>query len=451
LFKLLLLLVIYIYKTPLDSEKSSIRNWILVYINLAKYTVIISITWGQSDWASVNLKKFKIKMQIFSFSSSETKRGAFYSTGIYQKDTKEFFEEWSNQNNLSYLDKNNLHPKYVTGISDAESTFSFTIIKRITNKTGWFIQPIFQIELHNKDALILEKLQSFFGVGNFRIKNIKGKNSVAIFSVVSIKDLINIIIPHFYKYPLLTQKRADFELFKQIVLMMDKKDHLTMEGIKKIISIRASLNKGLSPLLINHFPKLVPCERPQVETPETFDPFWILGFVEGEGCFYVKTKKLANNKLGFTLFFILSQHSRDRKLLISLIKYLGCGRLEETYKIARLVINKFDDIHQILLPFFVKYPLIGLKIKDLNDWCRVVFILIKIRTDLIKKNLHLTKEGMDEINSIKLGMNSKRYLTVNSNNPKLSTLSDETSVDSYNLNSLSDEENSKLNGSTRTK
>jgi hypothetical protein len=50
-----------------------------------------------------------------------------------------------------------------------------------------------------------------------------------------------------------------------------------------------------------------------------------------------------------------------------LIKYLGCGRLEETYKIARLVINKFYDIHQILLPFFVKYPLIGLKIKDLDD------------------------------------------------------------------------------------
>jgi hypothetical protein len=48
-------------------------------------------------------------------------------------------------------------------------------------------------------------------------------------------------------------------------------------------------------------------------------------------------------------------------------------------------------------------------------------------------------------------MNSKRYLTVNSNNPKLSALSDETYVDSDNLNSLSDEENSKLNSSTRTK
>jgi LAGLIDADG DNA endonuclease family protein len=102
-----------------------------------------------------------------------------------------------------------LHPKYVTGICDAESTFSFTIVQRITNKTGWYIQPIFKIELHNKDALILEKLQSFFGVGNFRIQNIKGKNSVAIFSVVSIKDLINIIIPHFDKYPLLTPLAPD--------------------------------------------------------------------------------------------------------------------------------------------------------------------------------------------------------------------------------------------------
>ena len=59
-----------------------------------------------------------------------------------------------------------------------------------------------------------------------------------------------------------------------------------------------------------------------------------------------------------------------------MIKYLGCGRLEETYK--RLVINKFYDIHHILLPFFVKYPLIGLKIKDLNDWCRVADLIKKI-------------------------------------------------------------------------
>jgi hypothetical protein len=127
--------------------------------------------------------------------------------------------------------------------------------------------------LHCKDALILEKIHSFFGVGNFRIQENKGRNSIAVYSVESLKELINVIIPHFDKYPLLTQKRADFELFKQIVNLMDKKEHLTIEGINKIISIRASINKGLSSLLTRHFPDIVPYTRPTFEIPKSFDPF----------------------------------------------------------------------------------------------------------------------------------------------------------------------------------
>jgi len=50
-----------------------------------------------------------------------------------------------------------------------------------------------------------------------------------------------------------------------------------------------------------------------------------------------------------------------------LIQYLDCGRLEETPIIARLVINKFDDINQKVLPFFAKYPLIGIKKQDFSD------------------------------------------------------------------------------------
>jgi hypothetical protein len=87
----------------------------------------------------------------------------------------------------------------------------------------------------------------------------------AIYCVESIKDLTNVIIPHFYKYPLFTQKLADFELFKKIVLMMDNKEHLTMQALKKIISIRASLNKGLTPLFKKYFPDIIPCERPKFQ------------------------------------------------------------------------------------------------------------------------------------------------------------------------------------------
>jgi hypothetical protein len=61
----------------------------------------------------------------------------------------------------------------------------------------------------------------------------------------------------------MTQKRVDFELFKIIVLMMNNKEHLTTEGLNKIISIKVSLNKGLPPLLIEHFSAIVPYELPK--------------------------------------------------------------------------------------------------------------------------------------------------------------------------------------------
>jgi hypothetical protein len=254
-------------------------------------------------------------------------------------------------------------------------------------------------------------------VGSFRIQKNKNRNTIAIYCVESIKDLAKVIIPHFDKYPLITQKRADFELFKKIVLMMNNKEHLNMEGLKEIISIRASLNKGLTPLLKKHFPEVIPCERPKVEIPKTFDPFWIQGFVEGEGCFYIKIANLATTKKAIvSLRFYISQHSRDRLLLNSLIQYLGSGRLEETPIIARLVITKFEDIQQIVLPFFAKYPLIGVKKQDFEEWSKVA--------ELMKNNVHLTKEGIDEIHSIKLGMNTGRDSGDLSSSDSLSISSD---------------------------
>lgn len=102
---------------------------------------------------------------------------------------------------------------------------------------------MFSIGLHEKDILLLYKLQSFFGVGT--IRRYKSKSMVN-YTVASQKELIEVIIPHFLKYPLLTQKRADFLLFKSIVELMITKDHLTLEGLKKILSLKAVMNKGLS-------------------------------------------------------------------------------------------------------------------------------------------------------------------------------------------------------------
>jgi hypothetical protein len=46
--------------------------------------------------------------------------------------------------------------------------------------------------------------------------------------------------------------------------MMNRKEHLTMEGLRKIVAIKASLNLGLSESLNKAFPNITPVPRPVV-------------------------------------------------------------------------------------------------------------------------------------------------------------------------------------------
>ena len=72
------------------------------------------------------------------------------------------------------------------------------------------------------------------------------------------------------KYPLKTKKLADYLLFRDAAMMMKRGEHLTFEGLQKIINIRASLNKGLTPSLKEAFPYTIAVER-YLPSYETFD------------------------------------------------------------------------------------------------------------------------------------------------------------------------------------
>lgn len=70
------------------------------------------------------------------------------------------------------------------------------------------------------------------------------------------------IIKHFDKYPLITKKFADYLIWKKVILMMVKKEHLTSEGLEKIVALKAPLNLGLSDKLKQAFHDLKPIMRP---------------------------------------------------------------------------------------------------------------------------------------------------------------------------------------------
>jgi len=119
---------------------------------------------------------------------------------------------------------------------------------------------------------LLKQIKDFFGVGTI-IKRVKKGNPSAIYLVQSISALKNVIIPHFYAYNLLTQKREDFRLFSLVVDMLYDYQHQNEEGLNKILSYKASMDKGLSKTLLSKFPYIEPAVRNLVLPKEDFNPF----------------------------------------------------------------------------------------------------------------------------------------------------------------------------------
>lgn len=298
------------------------------------------------------------------------------------------------KNNNSYY----LNPYYITGFTDGEGCFSLSLYQEKRTLTGWQIKPIFSIALHNRDINILEAIQRTFGVGKI-YKH--GADSIQ-YRVSSLKD-IKIIIAHFNNYPLVTKKCIDYLLFKQAFSLMEKKEHLTNEGLLKLISIKSVLNKGLSERFKESFPSLIPVEIPKSENNKIEDLNWFRGFVEAEGSFQV-TAQSKKDKINIGLKFSLAQHSRDKVLMSKFVEYLNCGRICEasTRNEIYFLVSVYSDIVEKIIPLFKEYPLIGVKKKDYLDFFKVA--------KLMKTKKHLTDEGLKEILIIKNNMNKNRII-----------------------------------------
>lgn len=292
--------------------------------------------------------------------------------------------EENNSTSQIVVAKSSLNPWFITGFTDGDGSFSVTIAKKKTG-IGWKVQPAFSIGLDAKDLPILEKIKAFFNVGDIY----KSSRGVVYYSVGSRKDLLRVIIPHFYKYPLLSIKIKDYELFKAIIILMDQGEHKTMSGILKIVSLKASLNKGLSEGLKVAFPNVIPAEIPVFYSYGELEPHWISGFITAEGTFFISLYEKEERKAGYavSLVFSLSQHKRDHYILERLASYFKCGkvRVANTRNSAEWIVTKSVYIKLILIPFLNKYPLSGVKSLDFERFKKAAY--------LIENKVHLSKEG----------------------------------------------------------
>jgi hypothetical protein len=291
---------------------------------------------------------------------------------------------------------NNLNPYYVTGFVDGEGCFLINIPARSNLKLGYNVNLMFKLKIHSRDIELLKNIRNYLG----QIGNITTRKDGYVEFIVSSKKDIEVLIKHFDSYPLITQKWSDYQLFKQTFMLIKNKEHLTIEGLKKIISLKAVLNNGLSDQLKESFPDVVPALRPQPPKPKIQDPHWMSGFVDAEGCFFAT---LTNNLTSASLIFKVTQHIRDAELLKEFINYFNCGYYRVSTSMGGdFIVTKFSDISTIIIPFFNKYPILGSKSLDFYDFVKIAV--------LIQNKAHLTPEGFEQVKQIKSGMNKGRII-----------------------------------------
>ena len=90
----------------------------------------------------------------------------------------------------------------------------------------------------------LEKIKDFFGIGHVyrNRRHDNHREDLYNYEVSKRTDLLNVIIPFFRKYPLLTAKQKDFERFAKIVEMMARGEHKTFNGLVKTARIVQYMN-----------------------------------------------------------------------------------------------------------------------------------------------------------------------------------------------------------------
>jgi len=133
-----------------------------------------------------------------------------------------------------------LEAQWVVGFVDGEGCFFVGINQHPEMTSGFQVLPEFTVVQHQRDIALLHAFKKFFGCGVVR----RNHAERMAYRVRSIEHLHDKIIPFFEKHKLKSKKRMDFIKFRRILLMMAKKEHLTVEGIEAIRATTATMNTG---------------------------------------------------------------------------------------------------------------------------------------------------------------------------------------------------------------
>lgn len=138
-----------------------------------------------------------------------------------------------------------LHPQYVAGFIDGEGSFVVGFGRHRTLKRGIEVRVQFSIELRADDTEILHRIMKTIGCGKIYDASYDryGWFPHVTYKIGSTKEMEQYLIPFLDRTPLQAKKREVYRVFREIVLMFRRKEHLTDAGFRRIQKLRDEYRK----------------------------------------------------------------------------------------------------------------------------------------------------------------------------------------------------------------
>jgi hypothetical protein len=129
--------------------------------------------------------------------------------------------------------------RHISGYVDGEGCFSVSISPRPTLLVGWEVRPSLSVSQNADRSEVLLVIQGYFGCGTLRPDR---SDRTLKWEIRSLPLLIERVVPHFRRYPLLSGKQRDFELFAEICRRMVAGDHRCPDGLREIVTAASQMN-----------------------------------------------------------------------------------------------------------------------------------------------------------------------------------------------------------------
>ena len=149
----------------------------------------------------------------------------------------EQFNNWLKDNfHLSSTILNtNITPEWLTGFVDGDGSFFVKINKSKTHIVGYNVRAVFDITQITSEIYLLKQIDNKY------LQN-KGtysqSGSVTHLVISDFKTLITVVEPFFIENLILTRKSIDFLLWREILRIIEMKEHRIQSGLSKILELR---------------------------------------------------------------------------------------------------------------------------------------------------------------------------------------------------------------------